>query len=132
MEKLIQMPKQVRPFALSARPAQPGCISKFVLIATAWNSDEAATTHGFVEMADLVDELADLGADRTMKESVIRALEAGRACVIPKLWLTPPQVELLKIPVKRSGLLRAFPESADGAQLAKPGPASPRRAIGPR
>jgi hypothetical protein len=108
MRKLIQMPRQVRPFALSASPACSGYISKFILAATAWSSSDPATIHGFVELADLLDELADLGADRSMIGGVRRSLEAGCACVIPKVWLTPPQVELLKEPVKKTGLLRTF------------------------
>lgn len=113
MGKLIQMPKQVRPFALSATPAQLGCISKFVLTATAWDTNEANLSHGFIKLADLLDELTELGADRSMIGSVSRALEAGRACVIPKVWLAPPQVHLFKKPVKGAGLLRAF-ASRDG------------------
>jgi hypothetical protein len=113
MGKLIQMPKQVRPYALSAAPARSGCISKFVLTATAWNADEAATSHGFMELADLLDELTELGADRAMMGSVSRALEAGRACVIPKVWLAPPQVQLFRRPAKAAGLLRAFASKAE-------------------
>ena len=108
MGQLIQMPKQVRPFAISAAPAQPGCLSKFVLTATAWNSDEAATCYGFVTLPDLLDELSDLGADGAMIRSVGRALEVGSACVIPKLWLTPSQLELFRKPSKASGTLRSF------------------------
>ncbi len=113
MGKLIQMPKQVRPFALSARPTQLGCISRFTLTATAWDANEAALSHGFTKLADLLDELTELGADRSMIGSVSRALEAGRACVIPKVWLAPPQIHLFKKPVKGAGLLRAF-ASRDG------------------
>jgi hypothetical protein len=113
MGKLIDMPKQLRPFALCATPARSGCISKFVLTATAWNTDEAPTPHGFIELADLLDELTELGADRTMIGSVSRALEAGRACVIPKMWLAPPQVRLFTKPAKRAGLLRAFAPTVD-------------------
>jgi hypothetical protein len=117
MGTLIQMPRQVRAFALSAAPGRPGSMSKFVLTATPWNSDEQATSHGFVELADLLDELAELGADRSMIGSVSRAMEVGRACVIPKLWLTPPQIEFFKEPVKRTGLLRNFTSDTDRTPL---------------
>src|SRR5579871_4252453 len=96
MGKLIQMPEQLRPFALSATPSRSGCISRFVLIATAWHTDETATSRGFVRLADLLDELTELGADCAVIGSVSRSLEAGRACVIPKMWLTPSQVQLFK------------------------------------
>jgi len=108
MGKLIEMPKQVQPFALFAKPAHSGCISKSVLTATSWNTDEAAASHGFIELADLLDELTELGADRSMIGSVSRALEAGRACVIPKMWLAPPQIQLFRKPAKGAGILRAF------------------------
>ena len=113
MGKLIQLPKQTRPFALAATPARPGSLSRFVLTATPWNTDESAIPHGFVRLADLLDELAELGADRVIIGSVRRSLEAGRACVIPKIWLTPPQVQLFQKPVKRAGLLRDFAPAAD-------------------
>jgi hypothetical protein len=108
MSKLVEIPRQVRPFALWATPTRSACISKFALTATAWSSDEVATSHGFVELADLLDELAELGADRSILRSVCRALEADRACVIPKMWLTPPQVELYKEPPRGVGTLRSF------------------------
>jgi hypothetical protein len=118
MGKLIQMPKELRPFALAATPAHAGSMSKFVLTATPWNTDEAATPHGFIRLADLLDELTELGADRAILGSVSRALEAGRACVIPKMWLTPPQVQLFKKPVKRAGALRAFAPAVDRTPFA--------------
>lgn len=118
MGKLIRMPKQVRPFALSATPAQSGCISKFVLTAMAWDANERAVSHGFIRLADLLDELTELGADRSMIGSVRRALEAGRACVIPRVLLAPPQVHIFKTPAKNTGLLRAFVSRDDGASFA--------------
>jgi hypothetical protein len=117
MGKLIRMPKQVRPFALSATPAQPGCISKFVLTAMPWDANEGSESHGFIKLADLLDELAELGADRSMIGSVRRALEAGRACVIPKVWLAPPQIHLFKKPAKSAGLLQTFASSDEGTSL---------------
>lgn len=125
MGKLIQMSKQVRPFALSATPARSGCLSRFVLTATAWDANEAALSNGFIGLADLLEELTELGADRSMIASVSRALEAGRACVIPKVWLAPPQVHLFKKPAKRAGLLRAFASKDEvapfvGAQSSNP------------
>jgi hypothetical protein len=108
MGTLIQLPKQLLPFALYAKPSRPGSLSKFVLTATAWNTDETPTPHGFIKLADLLDELSELGADRAIIGSVRRALEVGRACVIPKMWLTPPQIQLFKKPARRAGLLRAF------------------------
>jgi hypothetical protein len=113
MGKLIQLPKQLRPFALAAKPARPGSLSRFVLTATAWNTDETPTPHGFTELADLLDELTELGADRPIIGSVRRALEAGRACVIPKMWLTPPQIQLFKKQVRRAGELRVFAPAVD-------------------
>jgi hypothetical protein len=113
MGELIQLPKQLRPFAMSAKPARPGSLSRFVLAATAWNTDEPAASHGFVRLADLLDELTELGADRAILGSVRRSLEAGRACVIPKMWLTPPQVQLFRKPPRRAGLLRAFAPPVD-------------------
>jgi hypothetical protein len=113
MGKLIQLPKQLRPFALSATPARPGTMSKFVLTATPWNTDEAAIPHGFIRIADLLDELRELGADHVIIGSVRRSLEAGRACVVPKIWLTPPQVRLFQKPVKRAGLLQDFAPAHD-------------------
>lgn len=113
MGKLIQLPKQLRPFALYAKPARPGSMSRFVLTATAWNTDETPTPHGFIKLADLLDELTELGADHTIIGSVRRALEAGRACVIPKMWLTPPQVQLFKKPVKQAGVVRPFAPAVD-------------------
>lgn len=118
MGKLIPMPKQVRPFALSATPAQSGCISRFVLTAMPWDANEGAVSHGFIRLADLLDELAELGADRSMIGSVSRALEAGRACVIPRVWLAPPQVDLFKKPARCAGLLRAFVSRDDGTSFA--------------
>ena len=113
MGKLIRMPGQLRPFALSASPCRSAFLSKFVLTATAWNTDEATTPRGFIRLADLLEELAELGADRAVIESVSRALEAGRACVVPKMWLTPPHVQLFKKPAKRAGILRAFARTVD-------------------
>jgi hypothetical protein len=113
MGKLIQLPKQLQPFALSAKPARPGSLSRFVLTATAWSNDETPTPHGFTKLADLLDELTELGADRALIGSVRRSLEAGRACVIPKMWLTPPQVQLFKKPARRAGLVRAFAPPVD-------------------
>ena len=113
MGKLIQLPKQLRPFALAATPARPGTLSKFVLTATPWNTDEAGMPHGFVRLADLLDELTELGADRAIIGSVRRSLEAGRACVIPKMWLTPPQVQLFKKPARRAGIVRTFASPVD-------------------
>jgi hypothetical protein len=113
MGTLIQLPKQLRPFALTAKPARPGSLSKFVLAVTDWNSDETPTPHGFIRLADLLDELTELGADRAIIGSVRRALEAGRACVIPKMWLTPPQVQLFKKPARRAGVLRVFAPAVD-------------------
>lgn len=113
MGKLIQLPKQLQPFALSAKPAHPGSLSRFVLTATAWSSDETPTPHGFTRLADLLDELTELGADRAIVGSVRRSLEIGRACVIPKMWLTPPQVQLFKKPARRAGLVRAFAPPVD-------------------
>lgn len=118
MGKLIQLPKQVRPFALSAKPARPGSLSRFVLAATPWNTEEAAASHGFIRLADLLDELTDLGADRAIIGSVRRALEAGRACVIPKMWLTPPQVRLFQKPARRAGMIRAFVPPVDPSSFA--------------
>ncbi len=119
MGQLIRMPKQVRPFALSVTPALPGCLSKFVLTATAWNSDDAAICCGFVSLPDMLDELSDLGADSAMMRSVSRALEAGSACVIPKLWLTPSQLELFRKPAKAAGSLREFAPGASAAMHAR-------------
>jgi len=113
MGKLIQLPKQLRPFALAAKPARPGSLSRFVLTATAWNSDETPTPHGFTKLADLLDELTELGADRAIIGSVRRALEAGRACVVPKMWLTPPQVQLFKKPARRAGLVHVLAPTVD-------------------
>jgi hypothetical protein len=118
MGKLIQLPKQLRPFALSAKPARPGSLSRFVLAATPWNTDESATSHGFIRLADLLDELTELGADRAIIGSVRRSLEAGRACVIPKMWLTPPQVRLFQKPARRAGLVRAFAPPVDRTSFA--------------
>jgi hypothetical protein len=118
MGKLIQLPKQVRPFALSAKPARPGSLSKFVLAATPWNTEEAAASHGFIKLADLLDELTELGADRAIIGSVRRSLEAGRACVIPKMWLTPPQVQLFQKPARRAGMMRAFAPPVDHPSFA--------------
>lgn len=113
MGTLIQLPKQIRPFALAAKPSHPGSMSKFVLTATAWNTDETPTPHGFARLVDLLDELTELGADRAIIGSVRRSLEAGRACVIPKMWLTPPQIQLFKKPARRAGVLRAFAPAVD-------------------
>lgn len=118
MGKLIQLPKQLRPFALYAKPARPGSLSRFVLTATAWNTDETPTPHGFIKLADLLDELTELGADRAITGSVRRALEVGRACVIPKMWLTPPQIQLFKKPVRRAGVLRVFAPAVDRTSFA--------------
>jgi hypothetical protein len=118
MGKLIQLPKQLRPFALSAKPARPGSLSRFVLAATPWNTDEPAASHGFIRLADLLDELTELGADRAIIGSVRRALEAGRACVIPKMWLTPPQVRLFQKPPRRAALVRAFASPVDRTSFA--------------
>jgi hypothetical protein len=117
MGKLIQLPKQLRPFALSARPARPGSLSRFILIATDWNTDEVVMPHGFISLADLLDELSDLGADSAILGSVRRSLEVGRACVIPKMWLTPPQVRLFLKPARRAGLLRTFAPPVDPASF---------------
>jgi hypothetical protein len=127
MGKLIQLPKQLRPFALSATPARPGTLSKFVLTATPWNTDETAMPHGFVRLVDLLDELRELGADHVIIGSVRRSLEAGRACVIPKMWLTPPQIQLFRKPVKRAGLVRDFAPAVD--RTAKVGAQSSDRII---
>jgi hypothetical protein len=96
MGKLIRMPKKVEPYAFWAVPTRSGGVSKYVLTATPWNSDEASKARGFVTMADLLDELAELGADKSILGSVRRTLEAGCACTIPRMWLTPPQVELFR------------------------------------
>ena len=77
MGKLIQLPKQLRPFALYAKPARPGSLSRFVLTATAWNTDETPTPHGFTKLADLLDELTELGADRAIIGSVRRVFGGG-------------------------------------------------------
>jgi hypothetical protein len=118
MGKLIQLPKQRRPFALSAKPSRPGSLSRFVLTAMAWNTDETSTPHGFIKLADLLDELTELGADRAIRGSVRRSLEAGRACVIPKMWLTPPQIELFKKPRRRACVVRVFAPAVDRTAFA--------------
>ena len=94
MGKLINMPKKLEPFAFWVVPAKNGGVSKYVLTATPWNSDDASRARGYITMADLLEELACLGADQTVRGSVRRSLEAGCACTIPRLWLTPPQVDL--------------------------------------
>jgi hypothetical protein len=88
-----------------------------MLIATDWNTDEVVMPHGFIRLADLLDELTELGADRTIIGSVRRSLEVGRACVIPKMWLTPPQVRLFVKPARRAGVVRAFAPPVDPASF---------------
>lgn len=94
MGKLINMPKKLEPYAFWAVPSTTGAVSKYVLTATPWNTDEASRARGYVTMADLLEELALLGADSEVQGSVRRSLNAGCACTIPKMWLTPPQVDL--------------------------------------
>lgn len=95
MGKLLRMPKKIDPYAFWAVPTRSG-VSKYVLTATPWNTEEASKARGFVTIDDLLEELQDLGADRSLLGSVRRTLEAGRACALPKIWLTPPQVEMFR------------------------------------
>jgi hypothetical protein len=101
MGKLIEWPLQDQPYAFCVTPYRSGGASKFVLIFAPWKSDESVAARGFVRLADLLEELAAMGADRAIIESVRRSLEAGAARTIPKMWLTPLQVGLLKSPTKR-------------------------------
>ncbi len=96
MGQLIALPKQMTPFALTALPSPAGQISKFVLTATPWNSDEPSIFRGFVHVEDLLEELADLGTDEESREAVRRSLLAGAACTLPRVWLDPPRAEALK------------------------------------
>jgi hypothetical protein len=100
MGKLIEMPLQDQPYAFCVAPYRSGGPFKFVLIFAPWKSDESATARGFVRLADLLEELVEMGADRSIIGSVRRSLEVGAARTIPKMWLTPLQVELLKSPAK--------------------------------
>jgi hypothetical protein len=100
MGKLIEMPLQNQPYAFCVAPYHSGGAFKVLLIFAPWKSDEGVTARGFVRIADLLEELVEMGADRSIVESVRRSLEVGVARTIPKMWLTPPQVELLKSPPK--------------------------------
>ena len=96
MGQLIALPKQVTPFALTALPSSAGQISKYVLTATPWNSDEPSSFRGFVNVDDLLEELADLGTDEESREAVRRSLLAGAACTLPRVWLDHPRAEALR------------------------------------
>jgi len=104
MGKLIEMPLQGQPYAFCVAPYRSGGAFKFLLIFAPWKSDEGVKARGFVRIADLLEELVEIGADRSIVGSVRRSLEVGAARTIPKMWLTPPQVELLKSPAKAVAL----------------------------
>lgn len=98
MGKLIQMPPQTQPYAFSVAPYRACGQCTFVLIFARWKSDENATARRFGRLEDLLEVLAAIGADCSTISGIRRTLEAGAPRTIPKMWLRPLQIELLKSP----------------------------------